>query len=121
MKNDIVDRADIERMITEFYTRVRSDQEIGDIFAKANIDWPKHLPVMYDFWDGIIFNKGNYKGNTLGIHQDLHRRIPLAKENFTRWLALFTQTVDELFSGEKAELVKQRANSIALVMQMKIL
>jgi hemoglobin len=34
---------------------------------------------------------------------------------------LFTKTVDQLFEGEHADLAKQRAVSIATVMQLKIL
>jgi len=33
---------------------------------------------------------------------------------------LFNQTIDELFEGEKAEQAKQRALSIATVMQINI-
>ncbi len=42
-------------------------------------------------------------------------------EHFQRWILLFNETVDELFKGEKAELIKQRALSISTVMQIKIL
>jgi hemoglobin len=41
-------------------------------------------------------------------------------EHFQRWTELFTATVDEMYKGEKAELIKQRAMSIATVMQIKI-
>jgi len=41
-------------------------------------------------------------------------------EHFQKWLLLFTETVDQLFEGEKAELAKQRATSIATVMQIKM-
>jgi len=53
-------------------------------------------------------------------HINLHRVARLTKKHFTRWLQLFTATVDELFEGEKAELAKQRALSIATVMQLKL-
>ena len=48
--------------------------------------------------------------------------MPVLQRNIlARWLQLFTSTVDELFEGEKAELAKQRAMSIATVMQLKLL
>jgi len=41
-------------------------------------------------------------------------------EHFQRWIHLFTETVDELFEGNTSELAKQRATSIATVMQIKM-
>jgi hemoglobin len=48
------------------------------------------------------------------------QKSELNKSYFDHWLLHYTSTVDELFVGEKAELTKQRANSIATVMQLKI-
>ncbi|OPZ14298.1 MAG: hypothetical protein BWZ05_02362 [Bacteroidetes bacterium ADurb.BinA245] len=41
-------------------------------------------------------------------------------EHFNRWIELFTKTVDDLFEGTNATTIKQRAMSIATVMQIKI-
>jgi len=46
--------------------------------------------------------------------------VKLKAEHFDRWLLLFKSTVDENFDGEKAELAKQRAMSIATIMQLNI-
>jgi hemoglobin len=51
----------------------------------------------------------------------VNKVLPLKEEYFKRWVQLFTQTVDELFEGDKAILAKQRAGSIAAVMQIKVL
>jgi hemoglobin len=53
-------------------------------------------------------------------HMNLHQKSPLEKHHFETWLGYFKQTVDELFEGEKAFLAKERATSIATVMQIKI-
>jgi hemoglobin len=42
----------------------------------------------------------------------LHRLASLEAEHFARWLTLWTGTVDNLFSGEKAELAKLQAERI---------
>jgi hemoglobin len=76
---------------------------------------------MYDFWDNVLFFSGTYNRNPMTPHINLHQVAGFTKEHFTRWLQLFTATVDELFEGEKAELAKQRAISIAAVMQLKLL
>lgn len=118
MKKDLESLNDIEILVNDFYKKVKTDPTIGPLFT--NINWDRHLPVMYQFWDNAIFFSGGYNGNPLKTHQHLHQVFPLSKQHFDVWLSLFTSTVDELFSGEKAELAKQRATSIATVMQIKI-
>lgn len=121
MKQDIKSRADIERMVNTFYDKVRQDDMIGFIFNDiAKVNWEKHLPVMYDFWENIIFLTNKYVGNPMGVHMHLNAQVPLMKEHFQRWLQLFTETVDELFEGQKADMAKQKAVSIATIMETKI-
>lgn len=121
MKKDIANRDDIILLINSFYEKVKKDQVIGYIFNDvAKVNWKKHLPVMYDFWENVIFFTGAYTGNPMTAHKQLHQKTPLNAEHFQEWIKLFTQTVDELFEGDKAELTKQRAISIATVMQLKI-
>lgn len=54
------------------------------------------------------------------VHTHLNQLTPLTKEHFKQWLKLFTGTVDELFEGSKANLAKERAHSIATIMEIKI-
>ena len=121
MKKDIENREDIIRMVNNFYEKVKPDKTISYFFSQvAGIDWEKHLPVMYNFWENIIFHVGGYTGNPMKHHIDLHQKSPMKKEHFNRWIELFNETVDELFEGEKAEQAKLRALSIATVMQINI-
>jgi hemoglobin len=122
MKKDIETRSDIELLVNSFYDKIKTDPVIGYIFTDVvNVNWEKHLPVMYNFWENALFFTGNYAGNPMKVHKHLHRIIPLKPEHFQQWIRLFTSTVDLLFSGEKATLAKQRAISIASLMQFKIL
>lgn len=122
MKNDIRDRKDIQLLVDKFYEKVRSDDTIGYIFNDvAKVDWPHHLPRMYDFWENIAFQTGGYSGNPMPAHMQLHQQTRLTAAHFERWLQLFTGTADELFEGDKTELVKQRALSIATMMRIKII
>ncbi len=122
MKNDIQNRADIELLVRSFYDKVKTDDTIGYIFNDiARVNWEKHFPVMFDFWENVLFYTGVYNGNPLVIHQHLNRIVPLKLEHFNQWNKLFTQTVDELFEGNNAMLAKQRALSISTIMQIKIL
>jgi hemoglobin len=122
MKQDIESKAAIPLLINTFYSKVRKSEAIGYIFNDvARVDWESHLPIMYDFWESIIFHTGPYARNPMAVHKALHQRHPLNKAHFKEWLKLFKETVDELFEGENAERAKQRAESIATVMQLKIL
>jgi hemoglobin len=122
MKNDITTTADIQLLVNSFYDKVKTDEIIGYIFTDVvKVHWKKHLPVMYNFWENSLFYTGSYEGNPMELHKHLHHIMPLTAVHFNQWTKLFTSTVDELFEGKNANLAKQRAISIATVMQIKIL
>jgi hemoglobin len=121
MKKDIRNRDDIEVLINSFYQKVICDELLGAVFTDVvQVNWVKHLPVMYDFWENTLFYTGNYDGNPLDTHRRLHQMTALTTAQFRQWNLLFATSVDELFEGEKASLAKQRAQSISDVMQGKI-
>jgi len=118
---DITDRRDVARLVNIFYDRVRVDDLLGPIFDDiAHVDWPTHLPLMYDFWESVLFGTATFKGAPLQAHRALARRTPLTSDGFDRWIALFHQTVDDLFAGTIANRAKQSASRIALVLQPHI-
>lgn len=122
MKKEIESFEDVQWLVRSFYNKVLNDEMLSPFFAYVkNHHWDRHLEVLDSFWNNIIFCSGEYYGNPLEVHTTLHYFSKLEKKNFDRWLKLFNQTVDELFEGDKAELAKQRANSIATIMQIKIL
>ncbi len=122
MKNDIASRKDIEILVDEFYSKIKKDEQIGFIFSDiAMVNWDKHLPIMYDFFENMLFYTGSYTGNPMELHKHVNRLFPLTEDHFRQWNHLFSTTVDALFEGATANLVKQRAKSIAAVMQIKIL
>lgn len=121
MKKDITGRVDIESAIRSFYDKVLADDTIGFIFTDvAKVNWEKHLPIMYDFWENVLFFTGKYTGDPMNVHRHLNSTIELKAEHFRRWTYLFNLTIDELFEGENAERAKQRALSIATIMQVKL-
>ena len=118
--HDIQSPEDVKLLIDTFYTKVREDDVIGYIFNDiAKVDWEKHLPRMYAFWEFLLIGGENYQGNPLEPHRRLHAMVPLTPAHFERWLALFHQTVDELFRGINAEEAKNRSKLIALTWQPK--
>jgi len=122
MNKDIETIDDIKVLIDHFYKDVTEDPVIGHIFTTSiKVNWEKHLPVMYSFWENTLFYTGRYTGNPMVIHQRIHQLVHLTAQHFERWTAIFRLTVDNHFEGEKAELAKQRALSIATVMKIKLL
>jgi len=120
-KKDIQTRADIEYLIRSFYEKALIDQQIGFIFTDiAKIDLESHLPHLFDFWENILLSPNGYKRNVLKVHLDLNQKVKLNLEHFESWLALFSNTVDELFEGVTANSAKNKALSIATVIQTKL-
>jgi hemoglobin len=114
---DISSRADIDLLMRNFYRRAMSDALIGYLFTDvAKLDLEHHLPVIGDFWESALFGTGVYARhgrNPLLIHAALDAKEPLRAEHFERWLALFRETVDASFAGQRATFAKQRGTAIA--------
>lgn len=103
-------RKDIIQIVDSFYEKVRKDELIGPLFDDvAKVDWEEHLPKLYNFWEDLLLGTDNYRGRPFPPHTSLNLKI----EHFDRWLSLFTGTVDEKFTGIKAEEMKIRARKIA--------
>jgi hemoglobin len=121
MKKDIEERADLEKILTAFYEQAFKDNLIGRFFTEVvPLDLETHLPVITDFWEAVILNKHTYRKNVMEIHQHIHQLSNIKKEHLDRWVHIFTQTVDAHFEGDKATLMKQRAASIATLMDIKL-
>ncbi|WP_136668811.1 group III truncated hemoglobin [Flavobacterium sp. H122] len=122
MKTDIKNRNDIIKLVDAFYKKVKTDAVIGYFFTDvARVNWEVHLAKMYDFWENIMFYSGDYNGNPMVAHKELHKKSPMNTKHFQHWNKLFTDTVDELFAGEKADLIKERAFNISVAMMHKSL
>ncbi|WP_310559799.1 group III truncated hemoglobin [Flavobacterium sp.] len=122
MNVDIKNRTDIETLINAFYDKIKSDAVIGYFFNDvAKVNWEDHLPRMYDFWENILFSTGNFSGNPMFKHKELHEKSAMTQEHFKHWIVVFKLTVDELFTGVKAEEIKERATNIASAMMYKTL
>jgi hemoglobin len=112
--SDIETRDNIETLVNKFYDKVKQDPLLALVFS--HVDWPHHLPIMYNFWASMLLGEQTYQGNPFQKHIGL----PIRAEHFERWLKLFTETIDENFSGTKADETKSRAQSIAGVWKFKM-
>jgi len=112
---DIQTPADIHAIVHAFYHDMEEDPVIGHYFK--SLEWPKHLPTMVRFWSSIVFATGQYDGRPFDPHA---RLVGLNQSHFEHWLARLRQTVDGLFVGERADMMKARAEQIAGVFQVKL-
>jgi hemoglobin len=116
-KEDILTLEDIKLLVNTFYDKVREDTLIGPIFnERIQNRWPEHLAKMYTFWQTVLLGDHTYYGSPFPPHAQL----PVEGQHFQRWLFLFSQTLNELFSGEKAKEAMWRADKMAEMFQYKI-
>jgi len=117
MKKDIQTLDDIKVLVDRFYSTVREDSLLGPIFQERIQDnWTIHLEKMYSFWQTILLDQHNYFGSPFPPHVNLS----IDAHHFSQWLKLFEATVDQLYSGEKAEEAKWRAQKMAQMFQFKL-
>lgn len=118
---DLQGRPDIERLVNAFYDVVRKDELLGFIFDEvARTNWETHLPRMYAFWETVLFRTGGYTGNPVAAHAKLVPQTEVGRAQFDRWLVLFQQTVDSLFSGPNADHIKNCAQDMANVLYSRV-
>jgi hemoglobin len=117
MKKDLESREDVKLMVDSFYEKVNRDKLLGPIFNDfAGVNWDSHLEKMYDFWNTILFARGNYKGSPFPKHAPL----PIQKEHFDRWIKVFHENMDEHFEGPKATDAKSRVVIIGYTFHSKM-
>ena len=100
---------EISTLVDTFYDKVRRDPDIGPIFSAIVGDWPHHLATLKDFWSTVLLTTGRYKGDPMMTHLQL----PLDPDHFSRWLALFAETANEVLSSDHAREVIAKSHRIA--------
>ncbi len=116
-KKDILSLEDVKLLVDTFYGKVREDKLIGPIFDERIQDrWPEHLAKMYTFWQTVLLGEHTYYGSPFPPHA----KLPVEKIHFERWLTLFSETLNDLFTGEIAAEAMWRANKMAEMFQFKI-
>ncbi len=116
-KSDILQLDHVKSLVDTFYAKVREDDLLADIFNERIQDrWPQHLAKMYTFWQTVLLGEQTYFSSPFPPHATL----PVEKKHFDRWLQLFNETIDELFSGQIADEARWRAGKMAEMFQIKI-
>ena len=112
--NDISSKDDITALVLTFYEKVKKDDELSPFFK--DLDFEIHMPKMIHFWSFALLNEPGYTTNVV----EKHLHMPLKEIHFERWLHLFNETIDELFSGEISNQAKQRAQLIGWTIKSKM-
>ena len=117
---DIKDRQDLIIIVDSFYNTVKTDETLGYIFDDVmHINWEKHLPKMYDFWENILFQTGSYSGRPFPVHLQVNEKQKLGDAEFNRWMQVFIDTVNSLYQGPNATTLKQKAMNIQVIWKTK--
>lgn len=111
---DITTKADVELLVNDFYSRVLENEQLKPFFK--NLNFEHHMPRMIHFWSFILLDEEGYTTNMT----ETHAKMPLTTELFDTWVKLFSETVDRLFKGEKANLAKERAMLLGWTMKSKL-
>jgi hemoglobin len=104
-----ITESEISTLVDTFYDKVRRDPDIGPIFNAIVGDWPHHLATLKDFWSTVLLTTGRYKGDPMMTHLQL----PLDPDHFSRWLALFEETANEVLPPSHAAMVIEKSHRIA--------
>lgn len=119
--NDIKTGEDVKLFIDAFYEKVKADDTIGYIFNEiADLNWEEHMPKIYRFWESILLGKPGFQGDVMGVHIRLNKKEKLTSTHFDRWIALFTETVNEMYKGTVATEAVNRANTIRRTMEYNL-
>ncbi|HVK93903.1 MAG TPA: group III truncated hemoglobin [Noviherbaspirillum sp.] len=116
MEKSAITEDAIERMVYTFYDGVRRDEVLGPVFERVLAGhWDTHLPRMVDFWSTILLGSKRFHGNVFSKHMALEG---IEAEHFVRWLALFRETVTDIYDADAASEVLLAADRIANSLQL---
>jgi hemoglobin len=117
LKSDIQSMKDIKVLVNSFYSKVRMDSLLGEIFNRVIQDrWPEHLQKMYTFWQTVLLDEHSYYGSPFPPHA----KLPIQQDHFDRWLHIWHSTIDEHFEGQVADEAKWRGGKMASMFMLKI-
>ena len=108
----IKNRADIENLVNSFYSKI-----LGPIFNShiPNDMWKVHLDKLSDFWETNLFGVAKFKGSPTQKHINVDKNLNygIEQKHFGKWLELWFETIDDLFTGEYADKAKDSARKMS--------
>ncbi|MCB2107342.1 MAG: group III truncated hemoglobin [Rhodobacteraceae bacterium] len=111
-----IDESMIDRLVREFYRRVKEDPLLGPVFSARISDWEPHLQKMHEFWSSVVLMTGRYHGQPM----EKHMLLPVDARHFDRWIMLFTKTSRSICPPVAAQHFNERARRIAQSLELNI-
>lgn len=114
-----IDDTSLAHLIVDFYAAARLDPLLGPVFQAmvGDDEWAAHLRRVHDFWSSVTMGTGRYGGRPMQVHAG----IPgLGPAHFKRWLALFAQTADRLFTPPASAFLRDKADRMGQALQQGI-
>lgn len=106
-----ITKENIETLVTLFYHKAMKDEQIGHYFLLElgddieNEEWKDHIDTLVNFWTTVFLDEELYFSDPYGPHFTI---VGLKQEDFTHWIALFSETADEVYTPEIAEQFKEK-------------
>lgn len=97
--------------MTLFYEKAIQHQELGPFFMNElgddlkDEEWIEHIELLADFWLAKMLGEDTYYGNFVGAHVKMPH---IKQKNFSQWVELFSETADEVYEPNIAELFKKK-------------
>ena len=113
MPPDLDTRERIDALLQAFYGQALEDELLGPVFRAAEMDLATHLPRIAAFWEKSLLGTGEYTGRPMQVHAHLMETAGLAAPHFTRWLALWRETVETRYAGPLADQALRDAPRMA--------
>lgn len=116
-----VTEAQIDRVMSVFYARIRSHDALGPVFAAhigdSDAEWEAHIAKIGRFWRNAILREPVYSGNPMAVHMAAHDvKVP----HFAPWLEMFEQVVRRELDAASAEAWIALAHRIARGFKMQL-
>jgi len=87
-----VSEAQIDRVVAQFYQRVRAHPALGPVFAGHVADWPVHEEKIGRFWRNALLLQRCYDGNPMQVHRAAG---DVKAQHFPVWLSIFDAVLAE--------------------------
>lgn len=112
---DLSSREDVRSVVVNFYSKIKENELLGPIFKQHITDWDTHFELLTDFWESNLFLVSKYKGNPIMVHNkvDESQHENIDQRYFVEWLKIWNTTIDSLFKGDHATIMKNRARNMS--------
>ncbi|MGC1498114.1 MAG: group III truncated hemoglobin [Sulfitobacter sp.] len=99
----------IDRVVSQFYARVRVHPALGPIFAAHVTDWTPHEDKIGRFWRNALLYQRCYDGNPMQVHMSAGN---VKAQHFPVWLSLFDAVLTEELPAPLAQAWSALAHRI---------